>query len=307
MMKLAVSLGLAAVLCVGGLAGCDRSGVRNDQGAVPRGATPPYGDVAAAYNARVNRLERLACPADVSVHYEDDKGNPLKEHVDANVQAALPASVAIRLDKVGQTVFCLGSNEKKYWWFDLTGDKSALIGSHERATPEAVGSFGLPVHPLDLLELLAIKPIPEAGAEQATHAVLAWSKDGRLLGLTLPGRWSGQRRFWLDPKTYEPARVELLDRRGALLADAALSRYAEVEVAGDARVHPRIATDFQVDLPLQRATVSLRLAGPKNPGSAQRPQLFDLDGLLKYYRISKVVDVDQPRREHAAADEGHVP
>ncbi len=98
-------------------------------------------------------------------------------------------------------------------------------------------------------------------------------------------------------------RVELLDRRGALLASAVLSRYTNVEVAGNARVHPRIATDYQVDLPAQKAKVSLRLAGPANPGQAQRAKLFDLDALLKYCRIRKIIDIDQPREKHAAAGE----
>jgi hypothetical protein len=302
MMKMMRCLAAAAVL-VGALVGCDRTKEKKEE-VVVRGPVPAYAQVAGAYNARVVRLERLACPVGVVVHAKDDRGNPLREQVEGNLQLALPANVALRLDKVGQTVFYLGSNETKYWWFDLTGDKSALVGSHAKATPEAVASFGLPVHPLDLLEVLAIKPIPADGSEQATHATLAWSKNGKYLGLTLPGRWGGQRRFWLDPKTYDPVRVELIDKSGGVAVAGALSRYAPVEVAGDATVHPLMATQFDVELPTQQATAVLTLVRPENPGDAQRPKLFDLDGLLKYYRIQKVVDIDQQVRRQAALDEG---
>jgi hypothetical protein len=297
MMKTTWAWALAAACAVVALGGCCHD-QKKDGGVIVRGAAPSYATVATAYNARVVRLEKLACPASVVVHYKDGKGNPLSEQVEANVQVALPASVAVRLDKVGQTVFYLGSNDTRYWWFDLTDEKTALVGLHEKATPEAVASFGLPVHPLDLLEVFAIKPIPPAGTEQATHAALAWSKDGHYLGLTLPGRWGGQRRFWLDPESFDPVRVELLDKNGVFAVSAALSRYLKVDVNGDTTVHPRMASDFQVDLPRQQATVSLRLAGPQNPGEAQKAKLFDVDALIKYYRIQKVYDIDVPKAPH---------
>jgi hypothetical protein len=286
---------LVAACAVLALGGCCHNQKKDGEGVIVRGALPAYASVAEKYNARVVRLERLACPADLVVKYKDDKGKPLRDEVTANVQIALPASVVVRVDKVGQTVFYLGSNDTRYWWFDLTDEKTALVGLHEKATPEAVTSFGLPVHPLDLLEVFAIKPIPGAGTEQATHAVLAWSKDGHYLGLTLPGRWGGLRRFWLDPDSFDPVRVELLDKNGVVAVSAALSRYLMVDVDGDTTVHPRMASDFQVDLPRQQATFSLRLAAPQNPGEAQKAKLFDVDALLKYYRIQKVYDIDAPK------------
>jgi hypothetical protein len=306
MMKITRCLAAAGVMCVGALFGCDHSKVKGEGppvAPVARGPVPAYAQVAGVYNARVRRLERLACPVGVVVHGRDDRGNALREQVEGNLQLALPANVALRLDKVSQTVFYLGSNETKYWWFDLTGDKTALVGSHEKATPEAVASFGLPVHPLDLLEVLAIKPIPDPNAEQATHAMLVWSKDGKYLGLTLPGRWGGERRFWLDPQTFDPVRVELIDKAGVLAVAGALSKYAQVEVASDTTVHPWMATQFDVELPAQQATAVLTLVRPVNPGESQRAKLFDLDGLLKYYKIQKVVDIDQQTRRQAAATE----
>ena len=63
-----------------------------------------------------------------------------------------------------------------------------------------MAEFGLPVHPLDLLEVMAIKPIPEPGTEAAEKAELAWSKDGHYLYLTLPGRWGGEAAVLAGPQ-----------------------------------------------------------------------------------------------------------
>src|SRR4051812_43924162 len=212
----------AALLLLTTITACEHTRPTPTEPPILRGPVPPYATVATAYNARVTRLERIAAAGDVRVHYKNDSGNPLSEQCESNVQLALPANVAIRLDKVGQAIFYLGSNETRYWWFDLTNEKSALVGSHDKPTPESVAAFGLPVHPLDLLEVFAIKPVPAPDSEQATHASLAWSRDARSLGITLPGRWQGQRRFWLDPNTYDPIRVELLDRSGHIAASAVL-------------------------------------------------------------------------------------
>jgi hypothetical protein len=287
------------------LASCESTKPKTGEAPIVRGPVPAYAAVANAYNARVTRLEKVAAGASVVVDYKDDKGKPSSGQLESNVQLALPASVGVRLDKVSQPIFYLGSNDSRYWWFELSDEKTALLGSHDKATPESVAAFGLPVHPLDLLEIFAIKPIPHPDSEQATHAALAWSKDGRLLGLTLPGRWQGQRRLWLDPDSYDPVRVELLDRSGRTAASALLSRYEPVEVIGNTRVHPRMATDFQIDLPAQQAHVALRLSGLKNPGEAQKPGLFDLDFLLKYYKIQKVIDIDQQRPGRQAAIDGN--
>jgi hypothetical protein len=284
---------MLAAVAVASLQGCNSTRHTGEQAPIARGAVPAYADVAAAYNARVQRLERLSSSIGVVVRAKNAEGNPLREQVEGNLQVALPANVAMRLDKV-ETLFYLGSNDTKYWWFDLTGDKTALVGRHDRATPETVASFGLPVHPLDLLEVLAVKPIPNAGGNDATHAQLAWSNDGHWLMLTLPGRWSGQRRFTLDPKTCDPSRIELLDRAGRTVVSAILSKYAEVEVSGDARVHPRMPTQVEVELPTQDATAVLLIPHPVNPGDAQRPKLFALDALLQLYRITKITDIDNP-------------
>ncbi len=297
-----LSLALACMMLMA--CGCRRH-ERLDEPVIARGPVPSYGVVAAAYNARVQHLERLSGSVALNIKARNAEGEQITEQVEGNLQIALPSSVALRVDKVGQTVFYLGSNPQRYWWFDLTQDpKTAAVGSHALATPEAVTSFGIPVHPLDLIEVLAIRPLPEekdAGKDGAS--ALAWSKNGRLLGVTLRGRW-GQRRLWLDPETYEPVEIELLKDDGRVLVRCMLSGLRTIEVDNDANARPRVAQRFFIDLPLQDAQVVITLEAARNLGERMRMRVFDLETLLDYYKIQRVVNIDDRMKRDDGANPG---
>jgi hypothetical protein len=209
--------------------------------------------------------------------------------------------VALRIDKYSKTVFRLGSNEERYWWVDLSKDpKVAMVGAHSTATAEKVSAFGVPVHPLDLIEVLAIKPLPEPGTPEARQAAVAWSPDGRNLGVTLPGQW-GKRRFWLDPQTYAPAVIELLDGAGAVVARCTINGFQPVEVDGDTTVHPQIAKKLDLVLPLQNATVLIDIVEVRNPGERLRTQVFNLQAVLASDGVTKVIDIDQQQAQNPGA------
>src|SRR5688500_1521897 len=78
---------------------------------IARGAAPAYRDVVNAYNARVKRLERLNADVSMVVRASNDKGEKINEQVEGNLMVLQPSSVALRMDKVGKTIFRLGSND----------------------------------------------------------------------------------------------------------------------------------------------------------------------------------------------------
>jgi len=257
---------------------------------IARGPVPEYAVVAGAYNARVARLERLRANTSLVIHAKSSEGKRLNEQVEANLQFVLPRSVALRIDKVGQTVFYLGSNDERYWWMDLTDNKIAMVGIHEKATAEKAAAFGLPVHPLDLLELLGVIPMPGVGEGGAP--VVEWSRDGRRLGITTDQRWGGSRRIFMDPETYDPMRIELLDGMGNVAVAAALSRYQSVDVDGDARARARIAGRLDIEAPGRETTVIMSVYDPENSGHMKQTP-FDLEALLRAYGVKDVVDIDR--------------
>jgi hypothetical protein len=289
---------LAALLAV---AGCrERRGPGDGAPIVDPGPLPAYRAVAAGYNARLTNLERFTTYTSVRFWVTDEQGQERTEALDARLQVVLPSRLSLRLDKVNNTYALLGSNDERYWWIELGDAPRALWGSHALFDParlsEINGAGGLPVHPLDVIDLLGITPLPagSGGIGVGEGTAIAWSPDGRSVLVTAPSH-GGQRRLWLDPATFAPSRIELLGGEGAdgpeVIASSELSRYIPVEVRMNLE-RPLIASLIRLDLP--EARVEMRLSSPKNVGGGPDPRVFDLDYLLKQYRVREVRSLDGP-------------
>lgn len=273
------------------LVGCAQNKPIEPNGGSPvvhTGPLPSVGDVIARYNARVARLEAVESPIELVVTGVDAQGKPTKNQGEGNLKMVRPRRVALRIDKVSQTIFWLGSNDEKYWWFDLGGDeKVALVGTHAKATPEVVSRFGLPVHPADLLDLAGVAPLEASGA-----ATIRWA-SGPGVVLELPGRW-GVKRLTIEPTSGEASKVEMLDSNGNVVASSTLEKYERVPVRGDAAAEARMATRLIADIPGARATVELLIHTPVNNGEARiKAANFDYDDLKSRMGIQREVDLDR--------------
>lgn len=256
---------------------------------------PEYETVRARIAEQTDRLERLQTPLSVRLISPDRSGTALTEQVEGNLQVMRPSSVALRIDKVGQTVFYVGSNDESYWWFDLGDEKVAYIGRLENATPEKAQRMGVPVHPLDLPDLLGLTPLP-AESDAAWPPRVVRSADNRRIGVEAPARW-GMKRLWLNPSTYAIEAVELYDEAGVIAAVADLSNHAGVRVRGDAISRPVLARRAVVRLPASESELRLTLPDSdeaQNPAERLRTKAFDLALLLEAYGIERTVDLDDP-------------
>ncbi len=279
---------LAGVASLAGLAGCELG---------PKGPATPvnsatmplpsYSAVSERYNQRVARLDKVWARISIRVTGVDKEGNKVDEQAEGHLQVIRPDKLALSITKVGETYFYLGSNEQVYWWLDLHEDKKALVGRHEKATPQLAARFDVPVHPLDLLELLGITPLPPGAA-----AATAWSRDGRLLEVTLPGRW-GKRHLSLDPATFQPRYIELLDSRGKVLVAAELEDPQPVVVRCDSATPP-MASLYNIDIATSGTHITLRLYDPENRCDRQKLTPFDFDALLKAYGVTAIERLDDP-------------
>ena len=275
---------LAAMIAF--LAGCTPP---KDDGPPPieRGAPPALADIASRYNARVEKLDRLRSPISVAIKTLDADHKPVSEQADGHFQYIRPAKLALRIDKVGKTIFYLGGDDERFWWLDLTRDpKAALIGSHDRVTREQAAGVGLPVHPLDLLQILGVYPLTRETTDPR------WADHGHTLRIDQPGRW-GMTRIYLDPTSYEPVRIELGPEPGPPAVSAVLKNYAPVEVDQDAFAPARIATLVEIEMPASQTSVRLRIYEPENPGTRLKPQAFNLDLLLDTYGVERVLNLDE--------------
>lgn len=281
---------IGGVLLAGALGGCLGSGPKDPRPAFT-GPLPTPAQLAERYNAHIRGLEQLRAPVSLVIDAPDGKGGTRHDQVEANLQVVPPLRVSLRIDKVSQTLAILGSNEERYWWFDLSGDKVGYVGRHDLATVRSAEDFGVPVLPADLVQLLAITPLPSEGVAVELHPNRSW------LIATLPGAPKrGRTRLTIDTTTYHALRVEVLGPAGEALATAALSRYIQVEVAGDVLSPARIASRYDIQLPSMDATVTISLSSPENPGKKMKQGGFDYDAVRAAYGVDDVRDLDARER-----------
>jgi hypothetical protein len=224
--------------------------------------------------------------------------------------------VALSLGKqiTSEVYFYLGSNDQRYWWLDrLDPDRGvAYIGTHANATPERATRLGAPVHPLDLLDLLGITPLPEGEDQAAPDGVqVGFSPDGESIMVAVPGRF-GTRRVWFEPDDFMPRRVEILDAQGRVAVRSTLEDDALVEVSEDSRQRPLMASEVRVQVPGTPSSVRLRMSRLENRGTRQRETPFDDAAVLRAYPVDRVEDLDalaleEPRPEPAATGGARTP
>lgn len=279
---------LAAAMLV---SGCASQHADGDTDVITRDGPPPaFAAIAERYDARVRRLERLWCSVSLRIMGVDQAGDPVDEQAEAYLQVIRPRKVSLEVKKVGETYFYMGSNDTRYWWIDLhSEDRPALVGTHENATPEAFRQLGVPLHPLDLIELMGITPIGSTVNQMG--AKVAWSSDGRFIAMRLPGRW-GPRDYLLDPETFEPQRIALLSPKGEVAAACELQSPLPVAVRDDVKAEPRMARRFLVDVP-PNTTLTMKIEQAENREIKDKP--FDFDYLKKIFRVRDVRDVDSER------------
>lgn len=287
-------VGWAVCLAAAVLAqGCTGDGVHTQPSAIQRGAPPAYSEVAAKYNERVGRMDRLWARTVIRVSYRDKDGAERHDQLEGHLQYLRPDRLLLTFDKVGNTYAALGSNEAKYWWIEKTDGAKAYVGAHGEADPALIKQLGLPVHPLNFIELLGITPLPESAAGDMK---VSWSPDGRSLVVVAPGRMA-PRRLWLDPDRYVPTRVEILEPDGSVAIGADLGTFAQYQ---DVKVQtpvahwsPIIPTELEAVQERDHLRVRITLFAPETAGSKPKASAFDLDHLLQTFDVKEVVDLNQ--------------
>jgi len=281
-------------ILVTGLAGCAGDGTRRDMKdhaheTIARERPPGYQVIAERYNTRVERLECLRAAAELKFTQTNAAGKVESHEAEGNLQFIRTRRVALRISKAAQVLFWLGSNEREFWWIDRNATPStALRGTHAGASPARVEAMGVPVRPADLIELLAILPLPQERA----GATVGWSPDGHDLlvdhkfGRTI-------RRLRLNPDTLDPIRVELY-RDERLAAYSVLSKIGEVDVRDDSRAHPALPTRIEIHVPSTGTRLIMNLSNLQNAGEAKmNAKSFDFEALKKAYSVERVISLDE--------------
>ncbi len=269
------------VLVVGFCGGCQTT---------PRGPDPirdiGLTELVESHNMRADALSEVWARASVQVTGTQADGSTLREQAQGHLQIQQPGKVALSLGKLGKVQLYLGSNDAVYWWIDMVDPnaKSVVVGRHELVSLDKAGVLGVPIYPRDLIGLLGITPIDPlkviGGVEQI---------DGRYqIESTVEG---GRFRYQFDAATLEPIFVAFVTEQGTTQVESTLDRYGYVTVVGDARSKPRIAEKVTLSL-ADGTVVRMSLYDPQR--KPLRPAAFDLERLVRGYRIEMIYDLDAP-------------
>lgn len=271
------ALTVFVAMVVGGCA--SMPGVEQPEVVIERGPAPSYAEVAAIVNLRAAALERVYSFGTLHVWHLDDEGFEQEEQFQLRMMLAQPERVYMRFQLAGIDLAILGCDEDEYWWINLRDERRAWVGTHERATPELLSSFALPIHPQDFVRLMGMTAIP---TEQG-DATVAWSADGVYLVVETAMRF-GRRRTMFKPVAggYQHVRIELIDKNGAVKVYSDLSKYEASEpTRGEGS--QSLASEIHFYLGSGQAWARLR---PHYPGTKRvQDKAFDRAQLFKAYRI----------------------
>lgn len=279
---------IAGALLASTLTGCGVFDSSTDKAATkpatvkPATANITFADAAKAYNQRVARLDRVWARTTLRVEGVENSGEKIDEQAEGNLQFIRPRKLSLTVIKVGDPIFYLGSNDEQFWWLDIRQNHRALVGNHADATAKSVSSFGVPVLPLDLIELLGLLPLDPAAAGFTRS-----SSAG--LELFYPSR-SSVVAMLLDPKTYEPKIIELRTQKGQSLLRAELLKYKPVMVPAGG-VAPTMATWYKIAISGTQTKMEIRVYDAENRGERMKDAPYKLETLLRNYRIDDVRNV----------------
>lgn len=284
-----------AVCCLAalfGLMGCQGGGAGGGGGggrrAIERGPAPAYADAAARYSEVVRHYDHLWTPIAFRLRYRDmEKDRLVEDLADGHLQVIAPDRLALRVDKLSETYFYMGSDATRYWWIDVKGS-AAVVGRHDTVTEELIEELGIPVHPLELVELLGV-----VGMDPDGYGTTKWSPDGRRLGIVTRGRF-GNTLVWVDPTTYMPTSVEVTDSTGRTTLKSELTRPRRIRQDDAADLRVEIATQVVVNFADGETRLTIRMEDPENRRVRVREAAFQLDSVLHAYRVRDVEDLDAP-------------
>ncbi|MCZ6835896.1 MAG: hypothetical protein O7G85_08995 [Planctomycetota bacterium] len=210
--------------------GCESPPQIETRGEGPGDGQPlAYDEIASSHNARVEHLQKTYAYGVLEIRWEDERGVHSEPQVDVRMWLDLPKHTALRIDKLGDVLFWVGSDENDLWMFDLLRkeDRTAIIRARDNEESlESISAFGL--QPDSLLGLMALRPMPEI---QGDEVKVSWAPDRNAWVVSGIGD-DGRTRIFFAEADLRPIRVELLSDDGQVLLHSTLDRYASVSRPG---------------------------------------------------------------------------
>jgi hypothetical protein len=266
-------------------AGAVVAGCATPPPAPPAGAAAPaYASLVAAQAHRLEGLRQLHTRGSIELRWTDESGRHF-ENGDLDLWLQLPRGTALRVAKLtSEELFWLGSDDGRYWFFDMLSDPSVLLtAGHETDLAAFGASTAVSLRPLVLLDLLGLTPLPEdGGSVQWDERLACWTVQVAGIG--------GSVRIGFDADSLLPTAVEALDAGGAVAASSTLEEYESMDVPGRAPLDlPRLPERVEIVEGGQQGSVTLFLREHTGEVDERRmARLFDLEVLKRSLRPERV-------------------
>ena len=280
-----------ATLIAPGIVACESTPVVDARGAP--GSAPSYQDIANAQNRRVEHLQRTSAYGVVELRWEDDRGVHSEPQVDLKMWLDLPHRTVIRIDKLGEDFFWIGSDERRLWAVDLTDKADRVAVIRDRNEPAAWRAFSVfGIEPDSLLGLMALRPLPVEEIEPLPSVAYDENeKAWRVEGLGPDGRMA----MFFEPSNLTPCRVEFRDGAGQPVVYSILSHYESVFRTGvSVLALPKSPMWIDVHDEVGRGFTKIHLNEmTSDVDSARFERVFDLTRLLQHLRPDRIDDTSR--------------
>jgi len=259
------------------LAGCQGRPIANS------GAEPVAADLIAAHNARVERIDQIESTGQLDLTWVDEDGEHF-EFVNIHLFVDRPRRSSLRVEKIEDWMW-LGSDEERYWFFDMRNqdDKILYLGRFDDMTVER-DIPGLP-HPLRLLDLAGLTPLPEDATVVFDEARQRWAVDGTGQG--------GKMRLFFEAGSVRPDRIESFSIDGDMVFASELGRYAPLELPNlPPGAYPYFPRQIEISAGDQEGSAKLTLDQPTGIADPGRMRIaFDLDFLRERLRPDRIEEL----------------
>jgi hypothetical protein len=250
---------------------------------------PTYLSMAALYNKRVAHLNTFWARADLALDHVED-GKVVRDHAEATIQFRLPREFNFIIQKVSEDYFVLGCDNDRYWWFDRkVKPATVVVGKHVSATREKIAMLGVPVLPLEIVDVLGVSPLPVTGALPQTR----WSplKNWVVFSMPAPNTAGGTIEYWLEPRTSDPARIRILDEKQNELIDCRTEKLGLVKVGSRLDEATRMASKVRISVPERQTVMIIEMNSMENR-PLKTSKAFDLNTLRNAYPSDREIDLD---------------
>lgn len=287
---------LFLILTAGMSACCHRPPVDFGPGGSQSPITPAdigYVELAGRYNHNVRYFDQLWVRDSITIEWnqtnESGKKSYRSESGDGKFIFVPPRDSVLTVEKLGKVYIWAGSNERRYWMFDLVdgGNEAVYVGSYDALGRPGTRALPIPVRPDSVAYLMGLLPIPVNPEAQDQPAVEMF--EGQYF-VEPPGL---NVRLLIDPASFRPTRVDLLDRKGFSRVTSVLTGQMAVDVEGltDSEL-PTICKRAEIYVSGYETRLSVEVDYATTDASRINERVFDFETLMKMHKPPVYINLD---------------